>query len=75
MGMITHKEITNYKEMSMLLNAYKNTSVKCKCGHTNIIPVWEEKILCSWCKNYVYRDKKAEFKDKLIKEIRNEIRK
>ena len=34
---------------------------KCKCGHTSIIPYNSDKILCKWCHNYVFKDKKAEF--------------
>ena len=37
----------------------------CKCGHS--IPMTErtEKTICSWCGNYVFRDKKTEFEYRL----------
>lgn len=41
----------------------------CKCGHSMYIFPMEHvnKKICSWCKNYVYVNKKEEFKDKLRK--------
>ena len=43
----------------------------CKCGHTVVIPNFVEKVLCSWCGRYVYRDEQSEFKDKLKQKINN----
>ena len=68
--MISHKEVKTYKDMSKLMKTYQSVSIACKCGHKSVIPVWESKQVCSWCKNYVYRDKKEEFKHKLLKELR-----
>lgn len=51
-----------YERMTVELDKVK---VRCKCGHRVIIPIWEDKQLCSWCKNYVYRDKRIEFKERL----------
>lgn len=45
-------------------------SVVCSCGHVVCIPKTKEKLICSWCGNLVYRDPKADFKDKLLKEMR-----
>lgn len=42
--------------------------LKCSCGHT--FTTTKEKHLCSWCGNYVYKDKKNEFTEKLMKEIK-----
>ena len=44
---------------------YAQFKVKCKCGHTVLISPVKSKILCSFCGNYVYRDKKIEFMEKL----------
>ncbi len=41
--------------------------VYCKCGHSIVFfPVeHKDKKLCSWCGNYVYRNKKIEFINRL----------
>ena len=54
-------------------NYFSQIKYKCKCSHTVIIPVFKDKTLCDWCGHYVYRDKCAEFKDKL-KQKMNEIK-
>lgn len=43
---------------------------KCSCSHTVIIRPGVDKKLCSYCGNYVYKDKKLEFKEKLKNELR-----
>lgn len=49
-----------------ILYSLKMNQVKyeCKCGHKVIIPNGVKKQLCSYCKNYVYTDKKLEFKER-----------
>ena len=49
---------------------YDKVKIRCKCGHRVIIPVWVDKQICDWCGNYVYRNKKLEFKEKLKKELK-----
>lgn len=34
------------------------------CGHKAIIPHGVKRQLCSWCKHWVYTDKKMEFREK-----------
>ena len=51
---------------------------KCKhCGHTQAIPLWIEKQVCDWCKNYIFinedKEKKYRFKEKLFREMRRII--
>ena len=60
--------ILNDEEYERLSREYEKVRYKCKCGHSVIIPAWVDKQLCSWCGNYVYKDKKDEFKNK-IKEM------
>ena len=39
---------------------------KCpRCGHNAIIPHGVKRQLFSWCKHWVYADKKMEFREKL----------
>ena len=52
-------------EYERLSREYEKVRYKCKCGHSVIIPAWVDKQLCNWCGNYVYKDKKDEFKNKL----------
>lgn len=44
----------------------------CKCGHSNVISIHENKKLCKWCGNYVFKNKQAEFeyriKERMAKE-------
>lgn len=49
---------------------YQNFIIKCKCSHTMLMPYNVDKKICSHCGNYVYRNKKLEFKDKLLKKIK-----
>ena len=55
------------KELRKLQDEYEKLKIKCKCGHSIVIPIWMDKKLCNWCNNYVYRNKKLEFKEKIMK--------
>ena len=61
------------KEYQKLSDEYEKIKIKCShCGRKLVIPVWVDKQICSWCGNYVYRNKQMEFKDnikKLLKEM------
>lgn len=57
--------ILSDEEFERLSREYEKVRYKCKCGHSVIIPTWVDKQLCNWCGNYVYKDKKDEFKNKL----------
>lgn len=44
---------------------YIRQSVKCPhCGHTQML--YKDKRICTYCGHWVYRNKKIEFKEKLI---------
>ena len=60
--------MTRYDEDTKIFKEISNFKVKCSCGHT--FATTKEKDLCSWCGNYVYKDKKNEFAEKLMKEIK-----
>lgn len=55
---------------SRLQDMYADVSIQCKCGHKEVMPIWINKKLCSWCGNYIYRYKKDEFKEKLLKQLK-----
>lgn len=59
-----------YKDDTKRLNTYTNLTVKCKCGHSIFMPAYIDKIICTHCRNLVFRDKKKEFEYRLRKEIR-----
>lgn len=54
------KVLTN-KEFNNMSNNYEKVKYQCKhCGHKVVIPYWVDKQLCSWCGNYVFKNKKDE---------------
>lgn len=58
------------KEYDRLTSELEKVKVRCKCGARIIVPMKEEKGICHICKNYVFRDKKKEFKYRLQEKIR-----
>ena len=50
----------NYKKDKVNLDFYTRNSTKCKCGHTNFLGS-RDKIICSWCNRYVFKNKRIEF--------------
>ena len=54
-----------YKSEIKLLEVICNNTVKCKCGHSISFLDKSEKKICNWCGNYVYKNKKLEFIEKL----------
>ena len=49
---------------------YSEYMCRCECSHTQLVPPKQKKVMCSHCGRWIYRDKKDEFKDKLLKEMR-----
>lgn len=56
------RHILTNDEWKRLNEELDKVKYKCKCGHRNVIPQNKEKTLCSWCGNYVFKEKKDEFK-------------
>ena len=56
-------KIPKYDRLQKLMDAQAEYSFQCKCGRKEIIPVWADKKICTWCGNTIYRNKKAEFDD------------
>ena len=54
----------------MISSYYRQYMYRCRCSHTQLIPNQLDRVICSHCGNYVYRNKKLEFKDKLLKKIK-----
>lgn len=53
-----------------ITDEYSKVKYKCSCGHKVIIPAWVDKQICSWCNNYVYKNKQDEFKDRVKEKLR-----
>lgn len=74
---LTNKEIEWW---SSVVQRYKT---RCKCGHKVFIDKDKDKVLCSVssktlkrykytsCRNYVFKDKQAEFKYKMRQKLKN----
>ena len=54
-----------------MANELEKVKYRCKCGHRSIIPYNEEKVVCTFCGNYVFKNKK----DEDIYRIREKMRK
>lgn len=52
----------DFKEMQLKLQDIQKTTYKCKCGHSVVIVNKNGRAICSYCKNYVFKDKETEFK-------------
>ena len=57
-----------YKSLKQLKNDYdkiQDYMVKCKCSHTILFTGRKDRLLCSHCGRYVYKDKDTEIKYKI----------
>ena len=62
----TIKNIIDEKALSEL----EKLKVKCECGHTKIMPVYQDTAICKFCKRKIYNNTKMYFMYKLRKEIK-----
>lgn len=67
------KHIMSTKEWKRHTAEYDKVKYKCSCGHRVVIPYWRDKGLCSWCHNYVYKDKQTEFKERLKERLKVQL--
>lgn len=51
----------NYREMTKLFDDASTRKVLCKCGHSVLMPIRKDKVICHWCGNYVFKNKRVEF--------------
>ena len=59
------KNIIDEKALSEL----EKLKVKCECGHTKIMPVYQESTICNFCGRKIKNNTKLHFMYKLRKEI------
>ena len=62
----------NYKKDKVRLDFYTKNSTKCKCGHTNFLGS-RDKVICSWCNRYVFKNKRIEFMYRVGELMKNEM--
>lgn len=55
----------NMKEIIKYHNIITQNKTKCGCGHSVIIPPNLDKIICSYCGKYIFKNKKKEFEYRL----------
>ena len=63
------------KRFKRMTETYDEVKYICKCVHRVIIPNGVNKQICDWCNNYVFKNKKEEFKYRLKEEMRRNVRK
>lgn len=59
------RQYKSFQEIVRDQNKIQDYMVKCKCSHTMIFTGIKDRICCSHCGNYVYKDKKTELKYKM----------
>lgn len=61
------------KEMTKYFDAMVERIVKCDCGHAIVFQEQTDRIICSWCNHWVYRNPKIKFKYKMM-EAKNKMK-
>lgn len=51
-----------YNNDTKRLECYLQNTIKCSCGHSVFIPTNLDRLLCTWCGHWVYRNDKIKFK-------------
>ena len=59
----------NFKDLEKYADELQNYIYKCKCGHSVLIRRNKIKETCNWCGRSVYRNKKDEFKDRVVTKL------
>ncbi len=55
------------------LEHFTKQSVKCKCGHTVFLNT-HERLICTFCGHWVYKNDKIEFKYKMLENIKKPLK-
>lgn len=61
--------MSSFKDIEKLMEEQQKSKITCPCGHRIIKPKRKDRVLCSWCKKFVYKDKATEFRYKMKQEI------
>lgn len=46
----------NLRKKEQYYDAIQEYKKKCQCGHTQLVPTFEEYVICSHCKRKIFRD-------------------
>lgn len=58
-----------FEKDTKMFNSFSKIKVSCKCSHT-IVMIASDRVICSHCGNWVYKDKKTEFKYKIAEKMK-----
>lgn len=64
------KEKLTIPQMQKLQDELNNYTYTCECGHRVVILPQKDKVICNWCKHYVFKNKQDEFKYRINEKIR-----
>lgn len=57
-----YKEKLSLERQLKVDKIFSDHSTKCEhCGHTAVVPVYLDHIICNWCGNFIFRSAKDEF--------------
>lgn len=64
--------MSDFKKMTLLEKERSKYKRYCKCGHSQVFPPTskKDKIICTWCGNYIYKNDYEEFKSNLFNNIK-----
>lgn len=59
------------KEFERGMHTRQQHKYVCKhCGHKQLITSYMDKTLCDWCKNYIFKNEKDEFKFRMQERLK-----
>lgn len=64
------KQLLTNDEWKRMTDNLDKVKYRCNCGHRIIIPKAMDKKVCDWCGNYVFKNKKDEFKYRVKEKIK-----
>lgn len=64
------KDRLTIPKMERLQDELNLHTYTCNCGHRVLILPQKDKVLCNWCKHYVFKNKRDEFKYRMNEKIR-----
>ena len=67
------RQYKTLKEIVRDQNKIQDYMVKCKCSHTMLFTGSKDRLCCSHCGHYVYRDNKTEIKYKMKEYLKWQI--
>lgn len=59
------RQYKSFQEIVRDSHKIQDYMIKCKCSHTMLFTGNKDRLCCSHCGNYVYKDKKTEIKYKM----------